>query len=340
MIAAGRAFSARQTGATREDGNAWKPGNEPMQLIRLHAVAACVVAIAVAGCGKEQPAAGAPGKSSTATAEQKASPYAYPAPVKGHYKEVNIGEFDVVDGIAYPASRGLGTVVYVTDKPIASPMIAGSACPMTQARALSQLRDAKYLEVTLVKGVSQYYAAGKSFGGSSREQEAGGRYWSSRMKNDPDRAVGSVVHKSYGTFEFDLPMSKPAIKEVSEGDRSQDIRADATAATPTQHAVYAAYHAMLAAAQKKNLTALLTAQGFDAKQVAAIRGLDGIDADFAVYADRFLTPGLAGEFTARPGTAYVRADGMNSKAKKFANFYHFAPCGDHLVLVGIAENPQ
>jgi hypothetical protein len=67
MIAAGRAFSARQTGATREDGNAWKPGNEPMQLIRLHAVAACVVAIAVAGCGKEQPA---PGKSSTATADQ------------------------------------------------------------------------------------------------------------------------------------------------------------------------------------------------------------------------------------------------------------------------------
>ncbi len=51
-------------------------------------------------------------------------------------------------------------------------------------------------------------------------------------------------------------------------------------------------------------------------------------------------PGAAGEVTVRPGTGYVRTEGANSKGKKFANFYHFAPCGDHLVLVSIAENPQ
>jgi hypothetical protein len=59
----------------------------------------------------------------------------------------------------------------------------------------------------------------------------------------------------------------------------------------------------------------------------------------AVYADRFLPPGIPGDFTARPGAAYVRTEGVNSKGRKFANFYHFAPCGDHLVLVDIAENP-
>jgi hypothetical protein len=31
--------------------------------------------------------------------------------VKGHHKEINIGEFDLVDGIAYPATGGAGTVV-------------------------------------------------------------------------------------------------------------------------------------------------------------------------------------------------------------------------------------
>jgi hypothetical protein len=31
---------------------------------------------------------------------------------------------------------------------------------------------------------------------------------------------------------------------------------------------------------------------------------------------------------------------MNSKGKKFASYYHFATCGDHLVLVGIGENPM
>ena len=301
-----------------------------MRDLRLHIVAACAAALAVLGCGKEPPAP-APAQK---VVEEKAGPYTYPAPVKGHYKEINLGEFDLVDGIAYPVTGGAGTVVYVTDKAIASPMIAGSACPMTQARVLAEMRNAKYLEVTLTHGISKYFAAGTYFGGSSREQEVGGRYWSSRMKEDPDRAIGGVVHKLHGTFDFDLPLSNPKVNEVSEGDRTQGRRYDSTAPKPTEQAVTAAYHAAHDAARKRNLKGLL------AKQIAAIRGLEGIDADFMVYADRFLVPGTADEVTVRPGTGYVRTEGSNSKGQKFANFYHFAPCGDHLVLVSIAENPQ
>ena len=307
-----------------------------MSHLRLGAVAACVAALAAWGCGKEQPVPAAVHK----VVEEKVPPYTYPAPVKGHYKEANLGEFDLVDGIADPATGGAGTVVYVTEKPIASPMLAGSTCPMTQARVVAELRNARYLEVTIARGTSKYFAAGTYFGGSSREQEVGGRYWSSRMKEDPARAVGGVVHKLHGNFDFDLPLSSPKVNEVSEGDRAQGKRFDVTAPKPTEQAVTAAYRTVYDAAAKKNLKGVLAAQGFDAKQIAAVRGLEGIDADFTVYADRFLVPGAAGEVTVKPGTGYVRAEGVNSKGKKFANFYHFAPCGDHLVLVSIAENPQ
>jgi hypothetical protein len=310
---------------------------------RLDVVAVCLATLARWGCGKEQPSPGASEKaapSAKRAVEEKMAPYTYPAPVKGHYKEINIGEFDLVDGVAYPATGGAGTVVYVTDKPIASPMIAGSACPMTQARVLAELRNAKYLEVTLSHGTSKYFAAGTYFGGSSREQEVGGRYWSSRMKEDPERAIGSVLHKRQGSFDFDLPLSSPKVKEVSESDRTQGNRYDVTAPRPSEQAVTAAYKAMHDAALKKNLKGLLAAQGFDGKQIAAIRGLEGIDADFIVYADRFLVPSAPDEVSVKPGTGYVRTEGTNSKGQKFANFYHFAPCGDHLLLVSIAENPQ
>ena len=69
------------------------------------------------------------------------------------------------------------------------------------------------------------------------------------------------------------------------------------------------------AALKKSLKGLLAAQGFDAKQIAAIRGLDGIDADFTVYADRFLVPGAADEVTVRPGTGYVRTEERTPRAR-------------------------
>ena len=307
-----------------------------MKRFPVHAFAAGAVMLALSGCGKE-PSAPAAAKRGI---EERVPPYTYPAPVKGHYKEVNIGEFDVVDGIAYVATGGAGTAVYVTSKPIASPMLADSACPMTQARSLSALRNVSYLDVTLNHGISKYFAAGNSFGGSSREESVGGRYWSSKMNDVPDRAVGVVAHRQHGHFEFDLPLSTPRIKEVSQGDWVHGIRADPNAPKPAEAAVTAAYRAVHDAALKKDLKALLLAQGFDAKQVAAIRGLDGIDADLAVYSDRFLTSNVPDEFSAKAGTAYVRTEGVNAKGKKFANYYHFMPCGERLVLVSIAENPQ
>ena len=36
----------------------------------------------------------------------------------------------------------------------------------------------------------------------------------------------------------------------------------------------------------------------------------------------------------------MRSEDVNSRGKKFANYYHFAPCGTQPVLVSIAENPQ
>ena len=35
------------------------------------------------------------------------------------------------------------------------------------------------------------------------------------MKEDPERAIGSVLHKRQGSFDFDLPLSNPKVKEVN-----------------------------------------------------------------------------------------------------------------------------
>jgi hypothetical protein len=315
---------------------------------RIHAAAFVTVILLSFGCAKKEPAAAVEKAGPPAAAAQKAAPekpvppYAYPAPVKGHYREVNVGSFDLVDGIAYTASNGAGTVVYVTDKPIASPVLADSPCPMTQARAVSILRSADYAEVTLdAAGRSKYFAAGKMFGGSSREDEVGGHYWTSSLKSgDAGRAAGGVQHKSHGGFTFDLPLLHPQVREVSEGDRAKGRRSDESAPKPTEQALKAAYQSVRDGVVKKDLKSVLAALGFSEKQSAAIRGLDGIDTDFAVYSDRFLEPGTVSDFTAKPGTGYVRSEGVNSKGKKFANYYWFAPCGDRLVLIQIAENPQ
>ncbi len=267
----------------------------------LHVIIAVCCTTFLAGCGKEQSAA-VPVTVAKKIVVETIPPYTYPSPVKGHYKEINLGEFDVVDGVAYPAGSGIGTVVYVTEKAIASPVIAGSTCPMTQARALTMLRDSRYLEVTLDNGVSKYFAAGSAFNGSSYETEVGGHYWTSRMKADPERAVGNVTHRREGSFDFDLPRSNPGVRETSVSDREKSLRGDPVAPRPTQAAVNAAYVAVHDAAVKKNLKAVLTALGFDEKQNLAIRGMEGIDADLAVYSDRFLLPGAPGEFTAKAGT--------------------------------------
>ena len=94
------------------------------------------------------------------------------------------------------------------------------------------------------------------------------------------------------------------------------------------------------AALKRDLRGLLGAQGFTPKQIEAIRALPGIDADFAVYADRFLKPGTTSEFQGYPGYGAIAGTGTNSKNEKFINFYWFTPCEGRLVLTNIYENPQ
>ncbi len=310
----------------------------------------CVLALALAAlvgpiaCGKPGGPVRPPAPAArVAPAEPTPVPYAYPPPVKGHLDDANTGNFDLVDGIAYPARSGAGTVVYVTSKPIASPVLAGSPCPMTLARALTSIRDAGWVEVTLdPKGKSKFFTRGTAFGGTGREEEVGGRHWISRLDLAAGRARGTVKHKEHGEFEFDLPVLSPKVREVSESDRMDGVRGDPDGASPTEAQLTTAYDALRAAAAKKDLKALLAAEGFEGAQVAAIRGLEGIGGDFAVYADRFLSPGTPtpDEFQSRPGLGAVRSEGVNAKGAKFINYYWFTPCGETLVLVAISENPQ
>ena len=303
-------------------------------------VIAGLASLIAGGCGNEEPASDAQSKAAAKGAkkvvEDKVPPYAYAAPVKGQIKEENIGEFKLVDGIAYTALAGGGTVVYVASKPIASPMLVDSACPLSQARALSKLRNASFAEVTLdAAGRSKYFAAGTPFGGSLTDKTL--RAWSSALKPDADHAAGNVAHRRYGGFEFDLPLSNPKFDEISYGDREQKRRLAATTPKPSEQAVTAAYVALRDAALRKDLKATLSAMGFDAKQIAAIRGMDGIDADFLVFADRFLTPGTPGDPWSRPGSGQVRGEGLKASGKKYFNDYYFDLCGDRLVLTGIVE---
>lgn len=265
----------------------------------------------------------------------------YPPPVKGRHEEANTGNFDLVDGIAWTAKGGAGTVVYVVSKPIASPALASSPCPMTEARALTTLRDAGWVEVTLdAKGKSKYFSQGTAFGGTGREEDVGGRYWKSSLTLAGGNAKGEVRHASDGAFEFDLPVLSPRVTEVSESDKIGGKRSDPLGVTPTEQQVVGAYRAIRTAAMKKDLAGVLSAQGFDAKQIASIRALPGIDADFAAFADRFLEPGTTGEFQSDPGYGGITAEGTNSKGEKFTNFYVFTPCQGRLVLTTIYQNAQ
>ena len=304
---------------------------------------ACLSLLVSAGCGKEESASDAASQSKATSAkkavEEKVPPYAYDAPVKGHFKETNTGNFDLVDGIAYPSKTGEGTVVFVTSRPIASPMLVDSACPLTQARAMAALRGASFAEVTInASGKSRYFAAGEPAGGSMTDLSP--RAWTSTLKADAGKAAGNVVHRSYGRFEFDLPVSKPAVDELSYGDKQKSRELPATTHKPTGQQVIASYTTLRDAARKKDLKATLTAMGFDAKQVAAIRGMDGIDADFRVFADKFLAPGTPGDPTTYPGMGHVRGEGTKGDGKKWFNDYMFDLCGDRLVLTGIYQQSQ
>jgi len=317
-----------------------------MSRLRARAVLVVAIVLVAARCGgrKSEPAPSAaapaarPAARAATAVPAKPAPFVYPPPVKGHFADVNTGTFDLVDGIAYTAPGKAGTVVYATSKAIASPLLAGSPCPMTQARALTVLRAAGWAEVTLdARGKSRYFGSGMAFGGSSRQEGSG---WSVRSGRVADgRATGSVVHE-HGGFSFDLPVFTPGVDEVSEGERVHNNRLSASADKPAEAAVRAAYGAVREAVGRKDWTALLKALGFGEKQVEGIRGLAGIDGDLAAYADRFLDPGAISEFSTSAGAAYVGSEGTNSNDKKFVNFYHFVPCADRLVLVQISVNPQ
>ena len=269
-------------------------------------------------------------------------PFEYPAPVKGHYKEINTGDFDLVDGLAYTAAGNKGTVVFVTSKPIASPVLSGSTCPMTETRAISLIRDAGWAEVTIdAAGRSKFYGAGTQYEGSGRSTEVGSREWSIKGGKPADgKIAGTVTYRGRGTFEFTLPVFTPKSREVSESDVMDGQRYATDRRTPTEAELTKAYTEMRKAALAKDLKAMLELQGFDARQVQAIRGLAGIDAELAAHADRFLDPGTPEEPTLEAGYAAIGAKGKTSKGAAFFNYYFFAPCGDRLVLTGIGLNPQ
>ena len=303
--------------------------------------------LGAAACGKSAPGPvthGAEGTAAVPTAEAKPQPFTYPAPGSGHYKESNTGDFDLVDGLAWGPTRSGATAVYVTDKPIASPIL-GPTCPMAEARALSVLRNARWNEVDLdAKGKSRYYAAGTQYDGTSRSEDVGGHEWKFSRKGDAaGRIAGKVTNQYYGSFEFDLPVRTPAIAEVSEVERMDGGLSKPDMPAPDAAKVIAVFAEIRAAALAKDLKRWLAAQGFSAEQIAAIRGLEGIDADLEQHALHFLspeTPKGTEETEMHPGEGYVRGEGATSAGAKFINYYYLVPCGDRLLLGMIGENPQ
>jgi hypothetical protein len=298
------------------------------------------VAVPLAACSREERKG--PG-SPEEIAVEKAEPYAYDAPVSGRIEEANAGTYDLVDGIAYPAPSGKGTVVFVTAKPIASPVLASSSCPATQARALKLLRDASYAEVTLdASGHSPTFLYGSPYGGQGRGIDVGSAEWKGKLSIGDGRAKGSVTHRHYGDWDFDLPIAKAQPTEVSEDDRMAAGYAawGGDAPVPAEADAVAAYGLARRAVLDGNLGAYLAQQGFAPDQVKRIRGLAGIEDDFRAHRDRFLDPGAPEEPMLQPGFAQVGARGKNSKGEAFANYYEFTPCGGKLILTSIALNPQ
>ena len=309
-----------------------------------------LVAVALTfACGKSQDGTAGSANQATPAAKvepAKIEPWSYPAPVSGHLKEANTGDFDLVDGIAYPArDAAKGTVVFVTAKPIASPLLTSSSCAATQARALKVLRNSGYAEVTLdAKGRSATFVYGTPYEGQSRGMDVGARDWPGKMalSEGGGRAKGSVKHRYYGAFEFDLPIAKSNPREASEENRMAAGYAawGGDAPTPTEVEAVTAYGLTRRAVVDNDLARYLELQGFDESQALQIRGLAGIDDDFRAHRDRFLDPGAPEEPTLMPGFAAVGARGVNTKGEAFANYYEFTPCGGKFLLTSIGLNPQ
>lgn len=295
-------------------------------------IAVLSATLALSACGdappetpnaEAQPSAAASVPSASPTpAGEVVTPTVYPPPVKGVIDEVNVGTFELVDGLAYPAADGSGTVVYATSKSIASPVLGKSKCPRLFAESLAQLRDSGFAEVTLdAEGRSPYFGWGHAYGGTGKSLSPND--WTTTVDVAGDRISGSARHRDYGDFTFDLPMLA-----------AQPVAAESEDSAAT----IAVYERIRAAARAGDLKGVLAAQGFDDASIAAIRGLPGIDFDLGEFARRFLEPGTPKEGSVYPSSFYV--DGKKSDGSRWWNYYGFQKCGDALVLVSVREDGQ
>jgi hypothetical protein len=299
--------------------------------------------LGAAACGKGESGAVPPGAEATAktpAAEAKVMPYTYPAPVSGHYKEGNSGEFDLVDGLAWGPTRAGETAIYVTDKLIASPVL-GATCPMAEARALSVLRNARYNTVDLdAKGKSRYYGAGTQYDGTSRSRTSGVTTGILPPRRRRGRIAGKVTNRYQAA-------SSSTCRYASHRARSQRDRTHGRRPLQDRHgdprcAAVSATCQDPRAALAKDLKGWLAAQAFGRADRGHPRSRR-IDADLEQHALHFLSPEMpkdTEETEKHPGEGYVRAEGANSAGAKFINYYYLVPCGDRLLLGMIGENPQ
>ena len=80
-------------------------GNEGSRnLVALGLLAALACGKGEAGPAYSDATAAGAAASAPAAAEAKPEPYSYPAPVSGHFKEANTGDFDLVERRVDPAS--------------------------------------------------------------------------------------------------------------------------------------------------------------------------------------------------------------------------------------------
>jgi len=263
-----------------------------------------------------------------------------PASVKGTYTDDNLGALELVDGIAWSSVSAGGTVVFLTTKTIASQAL-GSACPMTEARAMILLRDAAWVEVTPdAAGRAKFFTYGRTFGDSrgGRQADMGDHPWTITLRKAPaGKVAGALAYGEHGSFDFEMPVRQPTVAEISE---AQAYDGGGKGAPPGLAAFTAAFQAVRAAALKKDLPGFLAAQGFSAAQITAIRALPGIEDDFARLSLRFLTTAKLGKpsFSGRRGS--VTADGKNAEGKSFYNYYYLTACGSRFVLTTMAENAR
>lgn len=249
--------------------------------------------------------------------------------VVGSLQEINVGRIALVDGLAWTGAGG--TVVRLLGKPVAGRRLAGSVCPTAHLAALELLRDAPYAQITVDEsGRSAYLAYGRASGPSVTEREVSAREWKIRIETRrPDRLAGRLTHSSHGGFRFDLPIAPGA----QSGEASVE---------PLQPAaVLSAHDALRSAVTRRDLRALLAAQGFSAVEIEALEALPGLRQDLDAFALRFLDADAPADVAMRAeGTGYLLFRGRNPEGRPFANFYHFVGCRGAPVLVKIAVNPQ